>query len=247
MLMIFLILQMIFAGLTLLTTQMLENKFSKIHKSLDLYHNKRSYKTLTDIDFINDVMNDYKILCNETNSQPDLEKAVRVRLQKEYVGRFKYMSVKNTAMKIRYLMLVISLATILTARIEIFLSDLQILIAVGTTFLLAIIMYIYGTIHNLETQQNQLVDSIIDYVKNVHPIEQLKEHKRQENIKEEQRQKVEREKQEEEERKLIEFNLKQEEQEKIKEQQKKSQQGVEDAVKASGLTAHDISQILNNL
>lgn len=250
MLIILLILQIILLGLMLLTTQMLEHKFKFIHKSLELYYNKRSYKTMSDIDFIHTIMNDYKVLCQETEREPDLESAVRVKLQQEYIGRFKYSSVKNTATQIRYLMLIVCLASMLVARIDVFLTDKQALIVIGATFLLAVVMYIYGTLHNLETQQNQLVDHIVDYVKNVYPIEKIREQKKQEQLKEEQRQKIEREKQLEEERKIIELSKEQEEKERLQKKElleKKSEQELEKKVKASGLTAHDISQLLKNL
>lgn len=250
MLIVLLILQIILLGLMLLTTHMLEHKFKFIHKSLELYYNKRSYKTVTDINFIDTIINDYKALCKETEIEPDLESAIRVKLQQEYIGRFKYSSVKNTATQIRYLMLIVCLASMLVSHIDLFLTRGQALIVIATTFLLAVVMYIYGTLHNLESQQNQLIDSIIDYIKNIYPIEKLREQKKQEQLKEEQKQKIEREKQIEEERKIIELNLEQEEKERLqkKEQlEKKSEQELEKKVKASGLTAHDISQLLKNL
>lgn len=250
MLIALLILQIILLGLTLLTTRMLEHKFEFIHKSLGLYCNKRTYKTITDINFIDTIMNDYKALCQETEKEPDLESAIRVKLQQECVGRFKYSSVKNTATQIRYLMLIVCLASMLVAHIDIFLTDTQILIILAVTFLLTVIMYVYGVLHNLEVQQNQLVDSIIDYIKNVYPIEKIREQKKQEILKEEQKQKIEEEKQREEERKIIELNLAQEEKERLERKEaleKKSKQELEEKVKASGLTAHDISQLLKNL
>lgn len=69
--------EMIIAGLTILTTHMVQHKLYTIKESLGIYCNKRTYKTKADIDFIESIITSYKKLVTDTDEEPDLESAIK--------------------------------------------------------------------------------------------------------------------------------------------------------------------------
>lgn len=234
MLIALLVFEIILIGLTIFTTHMVEHKFESIHASLRMYCNKRTYKTKADIDFIETIINDYKRLCSETDEEPDLVSAISLKLHKEYIGRFTYIAIKNIAIKAKQLMWGIFAAEILIAYIDQTVSQSQTIIIVVSSLLLTIMMYFYGVIKGIEEKQEILIDEVTHYIRNVYPIEVMKQKReieRQEN-------KLNKR---EEDNKIVAIRSLDKEQkgtEKIKENKVSNK---------SGLSAKDIAQLLKNL
>lgn len=164
--------EIIIVGLTILTTRMIEHKFKMIKISLAIYCNKRTYKTKANIDFIESILGIYDKLTLDTDEEPDLESAIKRKLQHEYIGKFSYISVKNVAIKAKRLMwAILSLEfIILWVNQEDYSGQMVILITMS--FLLTIIMAFYGIIRGVDEKGEALIDEIIHYVKNIYPLEQ---------------------------------------------------------------------------
>jgi len=156
---------------------MMEHKFKSIRASLTMYCNKRTYKTRTDIDFIESIISDYQRLCIHTDEEPDLVSAISLKLHKEYIGRFTYIAIKNIALKAKNLMWGIFAAEILIAYIDRMVTQSQTIIIVAVSLLLTIIMYFYSVIKGIEEKQEILIDEVIHYVRNIYPVEKIKQRK----------------------------------------------------------------------
>ena len=172
MLIVLFVFEIIIVGLTIFTTHMVEHKFKMIEMSLAMYCNKRTYKTKANIDFIENIMNTYQKLALDSDEEPDLESAIRRKLQHEYIGRFPYISVKNMAIKARHLMWAILGLEFIIAWINKESYSGQMVILITTSLLLTIIMEFYGIIRGLDEKSEALIDEVIHYVRNVYPIEQ---------------------------------------------------------------------------
>lgn len=164
--------EIIIVGLTILTTRMIEHKFKMIEISLAMYCNKRTYKTKANINFIESILNIYDKLILDVDEEPDLESAIKRKLQHEYIGKFPYMSVKNVATKAKRLMwAILSLEfIILWVNQEDYTGQMVILISIS--FLCTIIMEFYGIIKGINEKGEALIDEIIHYVRNIYPLEQ---------------------------------------------------------------------------
>lgn len=166
------IFEIIIVGLTIFTTHMVEHKFKMIEMSLSMYCNKRTYKTKTNIDFIESIVTIYQKLILDSDEEPDLESAIRRKLQHEYIGKFPYISVKNMAIKVRHLMWAILGLEFMIAWINQEAYSGQVVILITTSLLLTIVMAFYGIIRSLDEKSEALIDEIIHYVRNIYPLEQ---------------------------------------------------------------------------
>lgn len=165
------IFEIIIVGLTIFTTHMVEHKFQAIGASLSMYCNKRTYKTKANIDFIETIMNTYQKLALDTDEEPDLESAIRRKLQHEYIGRFPYISVKNVAVKARHLMWAILGLEFLITWINQEANSGKTVILITSSLLLTIIMAFYGIIRGIDEKSEALIDEVIHYVRNIYPLE----------------------------------------------------------------------------
>lgn len=174
MLIVLFVFEVIIVALTVLTTHMVEHKLSSIRASLNMYYNKRTYKTKADIDFIEDITMSYKKLYKETGEEMDLESAIRRKLLHESIGRFAYLSVKNIAIKVKNLMWGVLIIEVLIAWMNHMAMDGQAVIVITASLLLTVITAIYSIIRGLEEKGEALVDEIMHYVKNIYPLEEKK-------------------------------------------------------------------------
>lgn len=165
------IFEIIIVGLTIFTTHMVEHKFQAIGASLSMYCNKRTYKTKANIDFIETIMNTYQKLALDTDEEPDLESAIRRKLQHEYIGKFPYISVKNVAVKARHLMWAILGLEFLITWINQEANSGKTVILITASLLLTIVMAFYGIIRGIDEKSEALIDEVIHYVRNIYPLE----------------------------------------------------------------------------
>ncbi len=172
--------EIILIVLTMLTTHMVEHKFASIQASLGMYCSKRTYKTKADINFIEMMIAEYNHLCSDTDEEPDLPSAISLKLHKEYIGRFSYVSVMNIANKAKYLMWGIFISEIFIAWINQVTNQGRALVIIFASLLLTVIMCFYGIIKGLNEKQETLIDEVTHYIKNVYPIEVKKQKKQEE-------------------------------------------------------------------
>lgn len=177
MLIVLFVFEIIIVILTIFTTEMVEHKYKAIQDSLNMYCNKRTYKTKADIDFIESIVKSYSILVEETNQEPDLESAIRKRLQNESIGKFSYVSVRNLAMKVRGLMWGILILEILVAWINHVASNVDSVIIITTSLLLTVMMALYGIVKGVDEKGEALIDEVMHYIRNIYPLERKKEDK----------------------------------------------------------------------
>ena len=163
--------EIIIVGLTIFTTHMVEHKFKTIEMSLPMYHNKRTYKTKANMEFIESIVNIYQKLALDTDEEPDLESAIKRKLQHEYIGKFPYISVKNVAIKSRHLMWAILGLEFFIAWINQEAYTVQMVVLITASLLLTIIMAFYGIIRGLDERSEALIDEVIHYIRNVYPLE----------------------------------------------------------------------------
>ena len=172
MLIVLFIFEIIIVGLTIFTTHMVEHKFKEIEMSLAMYCNKRTYKTRANIDFIESIINTYHKLVLSTDEEPDLESAIKRKLQNEYIGKFPYISVKNMAIKVRHMMWGILALEFIIAWINEEINSGQVIILITLSLLLTIMMAFYGIIRGVDEKSEALIDEVLHYVRNIYPLEQ---------------------------------------------------------------------------
>lgn len=171
------IFELILVGLTILTTHMVEHKLYTLQASLGMYCNKRTYKTKADIDFIESIITSYKNLVTDTDEEPDLESAIKRRLQYEYIGRFSYVSVKNIALKGKNLMWGVLAIEGLVVWMNQMQSYGQAVRFITASLLLTVIMVIYVMIKRIDEKSEALIDEVIHYIKNIYPLEKISQKK----------------------------------------------------------------------
>lgn len=171
------IFELTLVGLTILTTHMVEHKLHTIQASLGMYCNKRTYKTKADIDFIESIITSYKKLVTDTDEEPDLESAIKRRLQYEYIGRFSYVSVKNIALKGKNLMWGVLAIEGLVVWMNQMQSYGQAVRFITASLLLTVIMVIYVMIKRIDEKSEALIDEVIHYIKNIYPLEKIRKQK----------------------------------------------------------------------
>ena len=158
---------------------MIEHKFKTIQRGLDMYYNKRAYRTKANIEFIESIINEYDRLCHDTDEEPDLPSAINIKLHKECIGRFSYDSIKNIALNTRHMMWGIAgLQSLITWMNEGF-NERYTLGMLFASLLITIVMCLYGIIKGITEKEEMLIDEITHYIKNVYPIEAVKRQNRE--------------------------------------------------------------------
>ncbi len=156
---------------TTFTTYMVENKFRYIEKSLKMYTNNKAYVTEECIAFIDCVVNRYKEYIDTFNETPDIDSIVKSHLAKEHIGRFSYVSVKNLATKVKYIMWGIIVLEILIPILNREGATFKTVIIVSISALLTISIDLYTIVRALDEHSEKLIVEISDYVVNVYPIQ----------------------------------------------------------------------------
>lgn len=177
MLIVLFVFEIVIVILTIFTTEMVEHKYKAIQDSLGMYCNKRTYKTKADIDFIESIVKSYSKLVEETGQEPDLESAIRRKLQHESIGKFSYISVRNLAMKARGLMWGVLILEILVAWVNHVASNVDSVIIITTSLLLTVMMALYGIIKGVDEKGEALIDEVMHYIRNIYPLEHKKDDK----------------------------------------------------------------------
>lgn len=242
MIIILLVFQIIIVGLTLFTTHMIEHKFKTIQRGLDMYYNKRAYRTKANIQFIESVINEYNRLCSDTDEEPDLPSAIRIKLHKECIGRFSYDSIKNMALKTRHMMWGIAgLQCLMTWMNEGFNERYTLGMLFGS-LLITLVMCLYGIVKGVTEKEEMLIDEITHYIKNVYPIEEVKR-KNKELV----AQKIHMEKEKNKEDSKKENSKQENNPDCISKNSQSTEKLYKESIKESRLNANDIAELLKSL
>lgn len=154
-------------------TTMLQNHFSKIEKSIEIYHNPKAYKTGSEIAFIRDLTEKYQKAYEVGESDHiDIEAMIQAAFYEKKVGKFPYYVVQNIAIKSKLIMWIVLciqiVLEILSTKPGYSISNF-IFIVVSTV--LCIMITLLGIFKDIHEQREQLFIKLQDYVRNTYPTE----------------------------------------------------------------------------
>lgn len=87
------------------------------------------------------------------------------------------MSVKNIALKVKNLMWGVWAVEVIIAWMNQMTGDGQAVVLITASLLLTIIMTIYVIVRGTEEKSEALIDEVIDYIRNIYPLERIKQQK----------------------------------------------------------------------
>ncbi|WP_054742725.1 hypothetical protein [Cellulosilyticum ruminicola] len=164
--------EIILTGLTVFTTCMVEHKFKTIEESLDMFTNHKAYTTQSRIAFVDSIVNRYNKY--DAEAEVDIDSIIKSQLSKEYIGKFPYVSVKNIATKLKYVMWGCVVLELLVAIANGDGTTLRTVIMISTSIFLTISMEFYTIIRGLNEHGDNMIAEISNYVVNVYPLKKKK-------------------------------------------------------------------------
>lgn len=173
----------IVAIIILFTTSMLQNHFTKIERSLNIYTDTKAYKPEGEVRFINKLISRYKTLSQQKNSSIDIETMILKAFYEERIGRFSYIKVQAIALQGKIMMWII---LVLQIAFEILgknpgQSIGHFIYIVASTFL-CMLTTLISVIKSIADQREQLLIKLQDYIINAYPAE-ISWQSKQKNIK----------------------------------------------------------------
>lgn len=166
---VILLIDIVLAGVAVFTTKMVDNRFKIIRKSLDQLSSKRTYKTESQLGFIESIITTYNRIKAQTNREPDLEMAIRRQLNHESIGAFNYVTINRIATNIKFVSWgLTALQLILCIFHDHSLNGLLMFIA---GLLVTVGITLFTVIAGLNDKADALTDDIIYYVSSVYPFE----------------------------------------------------------------------------
>ncbi len=169
--------QVALAILVVLTTKMMEHKFQVIETSIELYNNARVYKTQSHIEFVDRIIKAYYKMEDTLKEKVDLEAFLVATLQKERIGSFSYMAIKNLANKTSFLMWAVVLLEVLVISIDQLSLSGTMIILTSISALLTIGVEIFKIIMAVNEKQELILTLMVNYLINILPIEKEKKSK----------------------------------------------------------------------
>ena len=159
------IFEVIFTILVGLSISMLENKFKRVRACIKVYGSKRNYKTKADMLLIDKILDE----CRGVSMRPDRMDNIRClilkNLQKEYIGRFEYISIMNIATRLSGKMWwIIGVQLLIVFINQMSLKEPQTFILLTISFLLTIVTVLYSLIKTPDKKENILVNEMMNYV-----------------------------------------------------------------------------------
>lgn len=166
------------------TTHMLQNHFSKIGKSVDIYLNRKAYKPESEIAFIRDLIEKYKHAYEAgENGHIEVETMIQNAFYKLRIGKFSYITVQNIALKCKFIIWGIFFIQIC---MEILSNtpgrSISNFILIIASTILCIIIALMSIFRNIIEQREQLFIKIQDFIVNTYPT-QMKWKDKQKDVK----------------------------------------------------------------
>ncbi len=168
------IIQVLLTLLVVLTTKMIDHKFQVIETSIELYNNARVYKTQSHIEFVDRIIKAYYKMEDTLKDKVDLESFLVTTLQKESIGSFSYMAVKNLATKTAFLMWGVVLLEVLVISVDKLSFNGSMIILTSISGLLTIGVEIFKIIMAVNEKQELILTLMTNYLINIFPIENEK-------------------------------------------------------------------------
>lgn len=166
-------------------TTMLQNHFSKIEKSIEIYHNPKAYKTESEIAFIRDLTEKYQKAYQTGESEYiDVEAMIQVAFYEKKVGKFSYHTVQNIAVKSKLIMWAVLCIQIVLEILSMNPGQsIPHFIFIVMSTVLCILITLIGIFKGVIEEKEQLFIKIQDYIRNTYPTE-IKWKEKQKDVKE---------------------------------------------------------------
>ncbi|WP_010168423.1 hypothetical protein [Candidatus Epulonipiscium viviparus] len=140
--------------------------FRRLNYSVLIYTNTKIYKTETQTKFIRQLIEDYSNITSQNAGEIDIY--IRQRIQRDYIGKFRFSIVENGITKLRRLSyLVVALNVVWYVYSN---KDSLFLILNLIIFFIVIII---GILTSLKKRKNDIILILKDYILNQYPLETL--------------------------------------------------------------------------
>ena len=153
------------------TTRMLQNHFSKLSKSVDIYLNPKAYKPESEIAFIRDLIEKYKYAYEAgENEHIEVETMIQNAFYKLRIGKFSYTTIQNMALKCKFIMWGILFIQVC---IEILSNtpgkSISNFIFIIASTVLCIMIALMSILKNVVEQREQFFIKVQDFIVNIYP------------------------------------------------------------------------------
>ncbi|ONI45726.1 hypothetical protein AN641_03350 [Candidatus Epulonipiscioides gigas] len=168
MVIIFLTTNICLFGIYLLFVMMLISYFEYLHRSVLIYNNLKIYKTESQIKFVKQLVEDYSTI--KSHQTADIDTYIDRRLNRDYIGKFKFIIVEEGITKIEKL----SYAITCTNTVLYFIPRAGIgRISVILNIAICLAIHIIGIMMDLKKRKSEIILILKDYVLHQHPLETL--------------------------------------------------------------------------
>lgn len=169
----------------LLATSMIQNHFKRIDRSMEIYADKKIYKSRSDTLFLDILLEKYKLIVGyNKNSNVDMAMMIHKAFCEAYIGRFKYTKVQSIANKgkiVMWGMLIIQIGLELLKGVEAY-SKIGFILIIANS-LLCMLITLIGVIKGILEERERLTIKLADYIVNTYPAE-IEWQREQKNLKE---------------------------------------------------------------
>lgn len=166
----------------LFTNSMIQNHFKKIHRNISVYADKKVYKSQTDTQFLDTLLERYYLIIGYNQQELDVEVLVSKSFYEERVGKFRYTLIESIAIHGKAVMWTLMASQIgieLLTQLPSYPKRDFIMIIANT--LLCMIITLMSVIRSVPEEREKLITRISDYVVNTYPAE-VEWQKQQQNI-----------------------------------------------------------------
>ncbi|ONI45512.1 hypothetical protein AN642_01480 [Epulopiscium sp. SCG-B10WGA-EpuloA2] len=165
---IFLTTNIFLFGIYLLFVMMLISYFEYLHRSVLIYNNLKIYKTESQIKFVKHLVEEYStIKCQPT---ADIDTYIDRRLNRDYIGKFKFIIVEEGITKIERLSYVITcINTVLYFMPRAGIGRISLVLNIA----ICLAIHIIGIMIDLKKRKSEIILILKDYVLHQYPLETL--------------------------------------------------------------------------
>lgn len=171
------------AFVILLTTSMIQTHFKRIHRNVERYADKKTYKPHKSTQFITTLLDRYSVISGNMGTKVDVGVLVTKTFYEERVGKFRYTCVESIAIRGKVVMWAILICQIgieLVTKVAPY-PKKDIIFIIATT-LICMIITLVGVIKGIREEREKLLVKLADYIVNTYPAEKEWQ-KQQEDIK----------------------------------------------------------------
>lgn len=158
--------------ITVFATSMIQNHFKKIDRSIQIYTDKKVYKSKSDIYFLASLLEKYKLISQYNKHDVDIMVMVTKTFYEEQIGRFKYTKVQSIATKGKVIMwgVLASQMGVQLLRGTITYSEISFIMIIANS-IICMLVALVGVIKSIPEEREKLFIKLEDYIVNIYPAE----------------------------------------------------------------------------